>query len=73
MEKVDIIVGITSYNNAKTIDHVIRAVDTGLAKDRRADWCSIRQKTPCRNRTNGDKCYGYAGNSCGEMRFIWLR
>lgn len=31
-EKVDIVVGIPSYNNAKTIGHVIRAVDAGLAK-----------------------------------------
>jgi len=45
MEKVDIIIGIASYNNAKTIGHVIRAVDTGLAKDRRADWC----KHPAKN------------------------
>ncbi|MEK6576099.1 MAG: glycosyltransferase [Nitrospirota bacterium] len=30
--KKDIIVGIASYNNAKTIGHVVRAVDAGLAK-----------------------------------------
>ncbi|HLG30153.1 MAG TPA: hypothetical protein VI387_08090, partial [Candidatus Brocadiales bacterium] len=30
--KIDIIVGIASYNNAKTIGHVVRAVDAGLAK-----------------------------------------
>ncbi len=32
IEKTDILVGIASYNNAKTIGHVIRAVDAGLAK-----------------------------------------
>lgn len=32
MEKVDIIIGIASYNNARTIGRVIRAVDAGLAK-----------------------------------------
>lgn len=32
MEKKDIVVGIASYNNAKTIGHVVRAVDAGLAK-----------------------------------------
>ncbi len=32
MDKADILVGIASYNNAKTIDHVVRAVDAGLAK-----------------------------------------
>ena len=32
MEKVDIIIGIASYNNAKTIGHVVRAVDAGVAK-----------------------------------------
>lgn len=31
-EKVDIVVGIPSYNNAKTIGHVVRAVDAGLVK-----------------------------------------
>lgn len=29
---VDIVVGIPSYNNARTIGHVVRAVDAGLAK-----------------------------------------
>lgn len=32
IDKIDILVGIASYNNAKTIDHVVRAVDAGLAK-----------------------------------------
>lgn len=32
MSKVDILVGIASYNNARTISHVVRAVDAGLAK-----------------------------------------
>ncbi|MBI5043473.1 MAG: glycosyl transferase family 2, partial [Nitrospirae bacterium] len=32
IEKIDILVGIASYNNARTIDHVVRAVDAGLAK-----------------------------------------
>ncbi|HLB05704.1 MAG TPA: glycosyltransferase [Thermodesulfobacteriota bacterium] len=32
VEKVDILIGIPSYNNAKTIGHVVRAVDAGLAK-----------------------------------------
>jgi len=32
VEKVDILVGIPSYNNAKTIGHVVKAVDAGLAK-----------------------------------------
>jgi len=32
MEKVDLLVGIASYNNADTIGHVVRAVDAGLAK-----------------------------------------
>ncbi len=39
MENTDILVGIASYNNAKTIGHVVRAVDAGLAKyfpDKRA-------------------------------------
>jgi glycosyltransferase involved in cell wall biosynthesis len=31
-EKVDILVGIASYNNAETIAHVVRAVNAGLAK-----------------------------------------
>ena len=31
-EKVDILIGIPSYNNEKTIGHVVRAVDAGLAK-----------------------------------------
>ena len=31
-DKADIVVGIPSYNNAKTIGHVVRAVDAGLAK-----------------------------------------
>src|SRR3990172_9348112 len=31
-EKIDILVGIASYNNAKTIGHVVKAVDAGLAK-----------------------------------------
>ena len=30
--KTDILIGIASYNNAKTIGHVVRAVDAGLAK-----------------------------------------
>ena len=29
---VDILVGIPSYNNADTIEHVVRAVSVGLAK-----------------------------------------
>lgn len=32
MEKFDILVGIASYNNAKTIGHVVNAVDAGLKK-----------------------------------------
>ena len=32
LEGVDILVGIPSYNNARTIGHVVRAVETGLAK-----------------------------------------
>ncbi|MCC6545227.1 MAG: glycosyltransferase [Nitrospirae bacterium] len=39
MENTDIIVGIASYNNAKTIGHVVKAVGAGLAKyfpDKRA-------------------------------------
>ncbi|HEY4706217.1 MAG TPA: glycosyl transferase family 2 [Thermodesulfobacteriota bacterium] len=32
LEAADIIVGIASYNNARTIGHVVRAVDAGLAK-----------------------------------------
>ncbi len=31
-EKIDILVGIPSYNNANTIGHVVRAVDAGLTK-----------------------------------------
>lgn len=31
-ERADIVVGIASYNNARTIGHVVRAVDAGLAK-----------------------------------------
>lgn len=30
--QVDIVVGIPSYNNARTINHVVSAVDTGLTK-----------------------------------------
>lgn len=29
---VDVLVGIPSYNNADTIEHVVRAVSVGLAK-----------------------------------------
>lgn len=39
LDKVDILVGIASYNNAATIGHVVKAVEAGLAKyfpDRRA-------------------------------------
>ena len=39
MDNTDILVGIASYNNAKTIGHVVKAVDAGLAKyfpDKRA-------------------------------------
>lgn len=32
VESADIVVGIASYNNARTIGHVVRAVDAGLAK-----------------------------------------
>ena len=32
IKKTDIVVGIPSYNNARTIGHVIRAVSAGLAK-----------------------------------------
>ncbi len=32
LDAADIIVGIASYNNARTIGHVVRAVDAGLAK-----------------------------------------
>jgi glycosyltransferase involved in cell wall biosynthesis len=32
LEKADILVGIPSYNNARTIAHVVRAVQTGFAK-----------------------------------------
>lgn len=32
MDNADILVGIASYNNAKTIGHVVKAVDAGLAK-----------------------------------------
>lgn len=31
-EKVEIVIGIPSYNNARTIGHVVKAVDAGLAK-----------------------------------------
>lgn len=31
-ESTDIVIGIPSYNNAKTIGHVVKAVDAGLAK-----------------------------------------
>lgn len=31
-ESADIVIGIASYNNARTIGHVVRAVDAGLAK-----------------------------------------
>src|SRR5262249_10853914 len=31
-DKVDVLVGIPSFKNAKTIGHVIRAVETGLRK-----------------------------------------
>jgi len=30
--KADILVGIPSYNNARSIGHVVRAVQAGLAK-----------------------------------------
>ncbi len=32
VEKTDLLVGIPSYNNARTIGHVVRAVSAGLAK-----------------------------------------
>ena len=32
MEKTDILVGIASFNNARTIGHVVKAVDAGLVK-----------------------------------------
>ena len=32
MDKADILIGIASFNNAKTIGHVVRAVDAGLMK-----------------------------------------
>jgi glycosyltransferase involved in cell wall biosynthesis len=32
IKKADILVGIPSYNNARTIGHVVRAVQAGLAK-----------------------------------------
>src|SRR4030043_2214232 len=32
MEEADILIGIPSYNNARTIGHVVRAVTAGLAK-----------------------------------------
>jgi glucosylglycerate synthase len=32
VERADIVVGIPSYNNARTIGHVVRAAHTGLAK-----------------------------------------
>lgn len=32
IKKADILIGIPSYNNARTIGHVVRAVQTGLAK-----------------------------------------
>ncbi|MBE7415413.1 MAG: glycosyl transferase family 2 [Deltaproteobacteria bacterium] len=31
-DRADIVVGIASYNNSRTIGHVVRAVDAGLAK-----------------------------------------
>ena len=37
--KTDIVIGIPSYNNARTIGHVVRAVQAGIAKyfpDKRA-------------------------------------
>src|SRR4030042_390118 len=39
LKEVDILVGIPSFNSAKTIGHVVRAVEAGLSKyfpDRRA-------------------------------------
>jgi glycosyltransferase involved in cell wall biosynthesis len=32
LEKVDIVIGIPSYNNSRTISHVVRAISAGLAK-----------------------------------------
>jgi len=32
LQEVDILVGIPSYNNSRTIPHVVRAVHAGLAK-----------------------------------------
>jgi len=32
IEQADIVVGIPSYNNARTIGHVVHAVQAGLAK-----------------------------------------
>jgi glycosyltransferase involved in cell wall biosynthesis len=32
LEEVDILVGVPSYNNSRTIPHVIRAINAGLAK-----------------------------------------
>ena len=32
LKEVDILVGIPSYNNARTIAHVVKAVNAGLAK-----------------------------------------
>jgi glycosyltransferase involved in cell wall biosynthesis len=32
IQKADILVGIPSFNNARTIGHVVRAVQAGLAK-----------------------------------------
>ena len=32
IQKADILIGIPSYNNARTIGHVVRAVQAGLAK-----------------------------------------
>lgn len=41
VETADIVVGIASYNNASTINHVIRAVDAGLAKYFPTNRCVI--------------------------------
>ena len=32
LDEVDILVGIPSYNNSRTIGHVVKAVNAGLAK-----------------------------------------
>ncbi|MGZ5480282.1 MAG: glycosyltransferase, partial [Candidatus Aminicenantales bacterium] len=32
LDAVDILVGVPSFNNAKTIGHVVRAVEAGLTK-----------------------------------------